>query len=476
MKRVRARMTILLLIVASILSLMLTPAVARAESDYDLIINPLQSLVFPPVYLGVPSTACTKDFSTSWKDDFRNFLNGDELASFDNRVAWVVSGAYVPEGPGGSMVSDRVIVSWWDSTDLPAMASFASTQELKKATLSHGGYMTVGTDCVVYGGSSVRNAGTIAFYDPTTATHPTRPFLQYGVDIDYGDDYEGAIIPTQYTPPPPKYVAMGDSFSSGEGNPSFENGTDESGVNECHRSPYAYPRLLQNDTSLNFGQVSFVACSGATTSIAEEGGQTVGNWNEGSQLDKLSAETDFVTITIGGNDIEFAEFATACVFGSCGFSTVEYQESWGIMTDITRSDNLPLRLATFFSNLSSSLWINPDVKVYVIGYPYVITLSSWENRGLGICSDFDGDEAAAAEDIVSKLDSVINDAVTALDDSRFEYIDPMSAESPFLGHELCTQDSYFHGTEAGLINQAYVFHPKGSGQQAYANLIKSHID
>ena len=39
---------------------------------------------------------------------------------------------------------------------------------------------------------------------------------------------------------------MGDSYSSGEGNPPFDNGTAlkrSTNTNKCHRSPDAWPRL-----------------------------------------------------------------------------------------------------------------------------------------------------------------------------------------------------------------------------------------
>ena len=65
-----------------------------------------------------------------------------------------------------------------------------------------------------------------------------------------------------------EYVAMGDSFSSGEGVTPFITGTDKNAPDEnrCHRSEDAYPLLLEEDEDLNLNLTAFVACSGATTS------------------------------------------------------------------------------------------------------------------------------------------------------------------------------------------------------------------
>jgi lysophospholipase L1-like esterase len=266
---------------------------------------------------------------------------------------------------------------------------------------------------------------------------------------------------------------MGDSFSSGEGNPPFEYGTDLDNENECHRSPQAYPRVLQAE--LDLGSTAFVACSGATIAKALNGSTGDGNWSEGPQLEALSGSTEVATITIGGNDIEFSDFANACVYGSCADSSSEYQESWDIMTDLTRSDYLPSQLNSLFSDIASRLWLNTNVTVYIVGYPYVMTHASWEDRGPGICSDFDEDEATAAEAIVLKLNTVIGAAVMDFGDPRFVYVNPLAAGSPFLGHELCRGGAYFNGTEAGLEDPAYVFHPNEDGQQAYADLIEGNM-
>ena len=105
------------------------------------------------------------------------------------------------------------------------------------------------------------------------------------------------------------YVAMGDSFSSGEGTGVYVPGTDTAD-NRCHRSPLAYPSLLSDD-SRRLRPLSFVACSGAAT--RDLYATNAANPSEGPQLDALKRRTRAVSLTVGGNDVVFVDVARACV-------------------------------------------------------------------------------------------------------------------------------------------------------------------
>ncbi|MGV3758838.1 MAG: PaaX family transcriptional regulator C-terminal domain-containing protein [Actinomycetota bacterium] len=81
------------------------------------------------------------------------------------------------------------------------------------------------------------------------------------------------------------YVALGDSYSSGEGAWDYEEGTDfddrddlwpfnddQEARNRCHRSENAYSQVIAGDNDFA-GGFSFVACSGATTEDLDVGGE-----------------------------------------------------------------------------------------------------------------------------------------------------------------------------------------------------------
>lgn len=105
------------------------------------------------------------------------------------------------------------------------------------------------------------------------------------------------------------YVALGDSFSSGEGTGVYTGGTDTA-TNHCHRSPLAYPSLLKATTP-HLGRLTFVACSGAVT--ADLYATSTVNAGQGPQLDALRRRTKAVSLTIGGNDVVFGYVAKTCV-------------------------------------------------------------------------------------------------------------------------------------------------------------------
>jgi hypothetical protein len=105
------------------------------------------------------------------------------------------------------------------------------------------------------------------------------------------------------------YVAKGDSYSSGQGSFVYFPETDTA-TNQCHRSPLAYgPVLSYRDRDLR--RLSFVACSGAVT--GDLYAQNHAYPGEPAQLSALRRSTRTVSLTIGGNDLGFAEVAGACV-------------------------------------------------------------------------------------------------------------------------------------------------------------------
>ena len=90
-----------------------------------------------------------------------------------------------------------------------------------------------------------------------------------------------------------RYVALGDSYSSGTGTRSY---TLNSG---CQRGIYAYPYLLSQQRPNT--ALTFVACSGAKTTDVMN-----------NQISSVTSDTKIVTITIGGNDAGFSSVITSC--------------------------------------------------------------------------------------------------------------------------------------------------------------------
>ena len=115
---------------------------------------------------------------------------------------------------------------------------------------------------------------------------------------------------SNFSPASTRYVALGDSYSSGEGNPPFEPGSDqEEPPDLCHRSQAAYGPQLS--LRLGLGPLQFRACSGAVTAdIFDTSAQYP---EEPAQSSWLDLSTRVVTLTIGGNDAGFASLLNHCV-------------------------------------------------------------------------------------------------------------------------------------------------------------------
>ncbi|MGV3511686.1 MAG: SGNH/GDSL hydrolase family protein [Novosphingobium sp.] len=99
-----------------------------------------------------------------------------------------------------------------------------------------------------------------------------------------------------------RYVAMGSSFAAG---PGVGPNTPET-PSRCGRGVLNYPNLLAEKLKLSLVDAT---CSGATTE------HVLGPWNEvPAQIESVTADARLVTITIGGNDVNFVGniFAAAC--------------------------------------------------------------------------------------------------------------------------------------------------------------------
>lgn len=483
MNRVR-RSAIALFFVISLIAPSLMPSgVAGATTNYD---NSLQLATSLRTSSAVaPNQACDPtdlsfDWSTYLTDESKWRPGANHSAakvSFLAAKANAVDGAWGVHQYSGTPAhgGQRDIVEFWWTEDPTARLDW-STDGVTISTATPGANIRLASiACTNYyygGGSSVpvvTMTASIPSYGVSTATssspgYTAKLLFAHGFDPNYPIGYAGPQIPADQ--PAAKYVAMGDSFSSGEGNPSFDPATDQDGVNECHRSPVAYPRLLQNNPSLNLAPTAFVACSGATTNDVlglPDGISPVGKWNESAQIDALSASTEVVTITIGGNNVGFGEYAYACTIMLCGPGTFDY----GHIMDVTNSSEFFRNLVQTYETILDRA---PNAQIYVVDYPYLASMDS------DMCGPVDLTGAWAVQ---NQLNAVIRDAVAETISSRLStnihYVNTNLPSSPFAGKHLCGEATNdFHGIVA-YPNTRFSLHPNIAGQQDYAAVIGSWL-
>lgn len=110
-----------------------------------------------------------------------------------------------------------------------------------------------------------------------------------------------------------KYVALGDSFTSSGSLVGMGTGLDLGtfgsavGAPSCWKSTDGYPRQLAAMTGWELHDVS---CRGARIPLLYETTRQYGP----AQIDAVTADTDIVTVQIGGNDTNVLGLAQACMF------------------------------------------------------------------------------------------------------------------------------------------------------------------
>ena len=115
-----------------------------------------------------------------------------------------------------------------------------------------------------------------------------------------------AAVPAAVEPDAIEYVALGDSYAAGVG---LKPATG-SPVAGCLQSELDYPHTVATELGLDLVDVT---CSGAETKNLIARKQKTSDGTAPVQSDALSDSTRLVTITIGGNDLNFIDLAGTCV-------------------------------------------------------------------------------------------------------------------------------------------------------------------
>ncbi|HYU83588.1 MAG TPA: SGNH/GDSL hydrolase family protein [Kribbellaceae bacterium] len=160
------------------------------------------------------------------------------------------------------------------------------------------------------------------------------------------------------------YVALGDSYSAGSGILPL----DPSAFLLCARTTLNYPHVLASRTGASLTDVT---CGGAQTKDFTSS-QYLG---VAPQFDALSAGTDLVTLTIGGNDANvFISAIAAC--GTAGLTTLGFGHPCQTIYGSYFDDQIDAIVAP---NVAKSLVAlkekAPNARVAILGYPWILPAS-----------------------------------------------------------------------------------------------------
>lgn len=479
---------------------------ANASSDYDDLIVPVKSAVIG----GTTNCPATNDISINWEALLRNsslpyqgsssdrsgFLSGldnalADVAGWDYSIVQVEH--YSPDA--GSAV--KVYVSAGSTATFKTYSNYQGDHKY----LSVDNTMT----SMIYiddSGCNTKLAFNSSFgSDRVLAQHEDLSFCYGGFcdehqpvfvsnPVTQPTGYAGKPIPAKL--PASKYVALGDSYSSGEG--AFDYYTASGG---CHRSQDSYPAYLQIANSL--GDIAFAACAGAVTDDLYN--QNPVNTSEIAQREHLGSRTEVVTLTIGGNDIDFAGIMDKCITkGALNVSGDNCRVDSTITTDLadrldalagntegTTKDNREIH--SIKEVLVAIAAAAPNAKIYIAGYPRLFggstgnyTQDSNSPGGykcdvhtLGNASVSYSD-AQWLNDKAEELNDVIEGAVISTPSVNATYV----PTTEFFNHGLCDNSSSyilsaFIDTNGDVSSES--FHPNVTGMDnGYAAVFSELID
>lgn len=215
-----------------------------------------------------------------------------------------------------------------------------------------------------------------------------------------------------------EYVALGDSFTGGQGVPPYEPGP-------CLRSAYgSYPQIAAAISPYRL--VENKACTGATID------DVLG------QLSGVSPSTDLVTLTIGGVDAGSNVILAACAPDPAAPACAQ-----AIEASISGVGALTPRLAGLYATIAAQL---PEARVVVMNYPRIFA------PGLVPLGDLYNSGTDA-------LNAVIQAAVAATANPRITFTD---VTQEFEGHGIGSPVPYIYFNPANPADPAN-FHPNALG-------------
>ena len=256
-----------------------------------------------------------------------------------------------------------------------------------------------------------------------------------------------------------EYVALGDSYSAGFGLLPVVPGSPDG----CYRAEQNYPHRVATQLGL---ALTDMTCSGAVTANIDLLGQTTMNGVGPLPLQgsALSATTDIVTLTIGGNDLGFATVAETCIRLTASDThplllPSTYPNCKDFYNPLPNVDQLIFKLDNtvgpalerVFGYIATQA---PNAKVFVLGYPQIAP--DFATAPTGCYSSPIGPTwpnppfpqntvpySTIDVHYLHHIESEMDDAIqTASDAHGFTFIPTWSATEE---HTVCSSDPYIFG-------------------------------
>ena len=287
------------------------------------------------------------------------------------------------------------------------------------------------------------------------------------------------------------YVALGDSYSAGEGLPPFAPGTAQTNCDRSENS--AYPDQLVKLLRAQDHQApfSYTACSGALLK------QILGPTNRPGGLvppqisGKIQPSAGLVTLTIGGNDALFSKVVVTCLTdGNCLHQTfpppgvaeqtakhvasADLLNSWGPATIVQIGNEE----GALFRTLRHDF---PHARIVVIGYPYLFPDRPAPRFPFmpPMCASILNRLSAGERAGIRTLQDDFNDR--SYEEAAVSGVEFVSPRAIWTGHEPCGASGQYTNSVKPYLNfpnpvNGGSFHPNAAGQQTLAALTACYLD
>jgi lysophospholipase L1-like esterase len=244
-----------------------------------------------------------------------------------------------------------------------------------------------------------------------------------------------------------RYVALGESYTAAPGVPGRQS--DDG----CLRSAGNYPHLLA--AALPAARLVDVSCSGADTGDV----RTPQLRGVRPQLAAVTADTDLVTIGLGGNDQDlFMRLVTTCLRqdpAAVAGSPCTDALGPAVKPALRQMRGNLVRVVREVRNRA------PSARILLVGYPQILPAA-------GTCANVPfapGDYRFAREVNRGLTEAVRRAAITG----GVTYVDVWSASA---GHDICAAEPWINGLDGA---GAAPFHPFAVEQAAVARLVAAAI-
>lgn len=248
----------------------------------------------------------------------------------------------------------------------------------------------------------------------------------------------------------PKYVALGSSYAAGPG------GATRVGDPRCMRTIDNYPHQVAD--ALGFS-LTDATCSGSTTSEILE----VSQWRHADhpQIDAVTADTRLVTITTGGNDIDYIG---RVVGQSCANLSADSIQELGIhgcrrgrrvAPEPSLSDYAQVELA-MVEVVRAVRSRAPHAEIVLVDYAPLLDPDG------NVCPKVPL-TAAEGEETVRIFNSLTAATARAAMESGAELV---PASKAAIGHDACSDSPWIRGFELPVP-----YHPTAAGKTGVADLV-----